>query len=74
MLILAGLDFQSCSTLGTFADCCNRLAVFVCVMVTWLVVCRDNICPLYANAGNHEFVMASFTKPTICDICRKLLR
>jgi len=44
------------------------------VSIHVLLHCRDNICPPYANAGNHEFVMASFTKPTICDICRKLLR
>jgi hypothetical protein len=34
----------------------------------------DNAVPKFAKAGDHDFSMASFTGPTICDVCRKLLR
>ena len=37
-------------------------------------VCSENTAPPGARAGNHEFIMHSFETPTICDVCRKLLR
>lgn len=35
---------------------------------------QSNINPAQANANGHHFVMTSYDKPTICDVCRKLLR
>jgi len=40
----------------------------------YLCTRRDNICPKFALQGGHNFVMESFDRPTICDVCRKLLR
>ena len=37
-------------------------------------LCSDNACPVDAIGERHEFIMANFTEPTICDVCRKLLR
>jgi len=34
----------------------------------------ENTSPPFAHTERHDFVMASFTEPTICDVCRKLLR
>jgi len=42
-----------------------------------VVVCvynSENTSPPFAHTERHDFVMATFTEPTICDVCRKLLR
>jgi guanine nucleotide exchange factor VAV len=42
--------------------------------ISAIKMAKDNIRPQFAHTKLHEFAMESFLEPTICDVCKKLLR
>ena len=45
-----------------------------CMTVICVLCFSENTSPVGAQEGKHDFIMHSFDVPTICDVCRKLLR
>ena len=50
------------------------LILIILLLLLLLLLIRDNFSPPHAQNQLHDFQMTSFSEPTICDVCRKLLR
>ena len=69
---------EGCNNDGSVSSY-NRLLAHTIVaprdVTLWLCFFfSDNTQPTDAQTNNHDFVMRSWDIPTICDVCRKLLR